>query len=106
MNTIWIKQFSREGSHRVGKYGLSLSSPSEVELTGCSVLSFPDGYRVDGRAALAATRCRRHPWEKNLFFKGSTAEFITHVDCSKLTPSLTVESSPDESWSACGSSRP
>ena len=41
-----------------------------------------------------------------MFFKGSTAEFITHVDRSKLTPALPVESSPDESWSACGPSCP
>ena len=41
-----------------------------------------------------------------MFLKGVTAEFITYVDRSKLTPSLPVESSLDESWSTCGSNRP
>ena len=44
MNAMWIKQFSCEGSHLVTKYRLNPSSPSEVQLTGSSVLSFLDGY--------------------------------------------------------------
>ena len=46
MNTMWVRQFSSEGSHLGTKYRLipPPPSPGEDQLTGRSVLSFPHGY--------------------------------------------------------------